>query len=97
MEFTETDGVRFYEGQVDSPKMETLGPIEFQSRLWESAEAKNLSDVKRNLAHQAKTLGGNVIVEFAYGQKSVGFLKSMFSRDEVHWFGRGVVARIAEK
>jgi len=90
MKPSDANEIQFFEGNVKSAKI--LGPIIFQSGLLESAQAKSLFDVKRSLARQAKLLGANAVVDFEYGQKSVGFFASIFSRDDVNWYGRGNAA-----
>jgi uncharacterized protein YbjQ (UPF0145 family) len=61
-----------------------------------SAQLSTLDDVKRVLAAQAKQLGANAVVDFQYGQKSVGIFASLFSRDDVNWHGSGVAAVVQE-
>ncbi len=59
------------------------------------AQLKTLKDVKRELAARAHRAGGNAIVNFSYGQKSVGFLRSLFQLDDVNWHGSGTIAIVS--
>ncbi len=36
--------------------------------------------------------GGNALVGFTYGQRSVGFFRSFVSRDDQVWYGAGEAA-----
>jgi hypothetical protein len=57
-----------------------------------SAQLKNLEDVKQLMAKEVMLVGGNAVIEFNYGQKSVGFWRSLFDRDDVNWYGEGRIA-----
>lgn len=88
-----TDGVRFIEGVA--PNARLIGPIRVDiGGVIRSAQLKNLDDVKRIMAAQAKSRGGNAIVEFRYGQRSVGFWASLFQRDDVSWYGEGQIVSL---
>ncbi|SFJ07542.1 hypothetical protein SAMN05421753_11573 [Planctomicrobium piriforme] len=90
---TTFDGIRFIEGHPDNAHL--LEPIQIGiGGVFASAQMKNLDDVKRMMAAKAKAVGGNAVVQFAYGQKSAGFLASLFSRDDVNWYGNGQIARV---
>lgn len=58
------------------------------------AQLKTLSDVKDLMAQKVRSAGGNAVVNFSYGQKSVGFWKSLLSLDDVAWYGNGIMATI---
>ena len=89
-------GVLFIEGYEASAI--TLGRIEYNKRCTFNAQLKTLDCVKDQLADKALELGGNAVVNFKYGQKSVGWFKSMFFHldDDVRWYGDGVAAIIPE-
>lgn len=55
------------------------------------AQLKNLNNVKDNLCFQAKLHKCNCILDFKYGQKS-----SIFSMDDVKFYGSGVCAILDE-
>ena len=85
------DGVRFIEGRP--PKAQILKKIRVEvGGVFESAQLKNLDDVKRIMAHAVVSKGGNAIVDFKYGQRTVGFIASLFQRDDVNWYGDGWIA-----
>ena len=85
------EGIRFIEGSprgariIKSVHVEIGGVLTF-------AQLKNLDDVNSLMTKQCKKAGGNAIVDFKYGQKSVTFWKSFFVRDSVHWYGEGNIA-----
>ncbi len=60
-----------------------------------SAQLKDLDDVERIMAEKARNAGGNAIVDFKYGQRSVGFVRSLFQRDDVNWYGEGKIAVVS--
>ena len=85
------EGVTFVEGRPSSATI--IKPIQVEiGGVLTSAQLKNLDDVKRLLAEQARAAGGNAVVDFKYGQRSVGFWRSLIDRDDVHWYGEGKVA-----
>lgn len=55
------------------------------------AQLKNLNNVKDNMCFQAKLHKCNCILDFKYGQKS-----SIFSIDDVKFYGSGVCAILPE-
>lgn len=59
-----------------------------------SAQLKNLDDVKRLMAERTRLAGGDAVVDFKYGQRSVGFWRSLVDRDDVTWYGEGQIARL---
>ena len=86
-------GITFVEGLP--PKFREIRPIRVEiGGIFASAQLKNLDDVKRLMAEQVRSAGGNAVVNFNYGQKSVGFWESIFSRDDVNWYGAGSIAFI---
>lgn len=56
------------------------------------AQLKNLNNVKDNLILQAKMHKCNCILDFKYGQKT-----SLFSFDDVKFYGSGVCAVLPQK
>lgn len=95
MRKTISNGVAFYEGRPVSAKC--LQKIEAKiGGVLRSSQLSTLDDVKRVLAAQATQLGANAVVDFQYGQKSVGIFASIFSRDDVNWHGSGTAAIVSE-
>ena len=91
MHTTVFDGIKFVEGCPPSAKV--IKPITVKiGGVLTSAQLKNLDDVKRLMVNQTRAAGGNAVIEFKYGQKSVGFWRSLIDRDDVHWYGEGKVA-----
>jgi hypothetical protein len=90
---TSFDGITFVEGCPASAKVIKSVRVEIGGILT-SAQLKNLDDVKRLLADEARKEGCNAVIDFKYGQRSVGFLRSLIDRDDVHWYGEGRVAFI---
>jgi hypothetical protein len=87
------EGIRFIEGKP--AKCHLLEPVKIEiGGVIQSAQLKNLDDVKRLMAQAARSKGGNAIVGFTYGQRSVGYFRSIFQRDDVNWYGEGWIARI---
>ena len=88
---TTFEGIKFVEGCPPSAKI--IKPIRVEiGGVLSSAQLKNLDDVKRLMAREARESGGNTIVDFRYGQRSVGFWRSLFDRDDVNWYGEGKIA-----
>lgn len=95
MRKTICNGIAFYEGCPASAKC--IQKIEAKiGGMLRSAQLSTLDDVKRALAMQASQLGANAVIDFQYGQKSVGILASIFSRDDVNWHGNGTAAIVTE-
>mgnify|MGYP001440450791 FL=1 len=92
MKPTEYQGVLFFE---DAPDDYISGePISTEiGGVFRNAQLANLNDVKMQLASECKSRGFNAIIKFKYGQKSSGILASIFSRDDVKWYGTGLLAR----
>jgi hypothetical protein len=90
-------GILFFEGYEASAI--TLEPIEYKKRCTFNAQLKTLDCVKEQLMEKTIALGGNAVVNFKYGQKSVGWFKSTFFNldDDVRWYGSGVAAIIPEE
>jgi hypothetical protein len=91
---TTCDGVRFIEGRP--AKARVIEPIRVEiGGVVRSAQLKNLDDVKRAMAEKVRARGGNAVIDFKYGQKSVGFLRSLLQLDDVNWYGEGTVAVVS--
>jgi hypothetical protein len=85
------EGITFVEGCPPSAKV--IKPIRVAiGGVLTSAQLKNLDDVKRLMAQAAREAGGNTVVDFRYGQRSVGFWRSLFDLDDVNWYGEGKIA-----
>ena len=88
------EGIQFVEGWPANARI--IGPIDVQiGGVIKSAQLKSLDDVKRLMIQQVRAAGGNAVVDFRYGQKSVGFLASLLQRDDVNWYGSGQIATLA--
>ncbi len=95
MRKTMYDGVAFYEGRP--PAAQCLQSIEAKiGGVLKSAQLSTLDDVKKVLASRARELGANAVVDFQYGQKSVGIFASLISRDDVNWYGTGMAAFVKD-
>lgn len=95
MVYTTTfDRIKFVEGRPPGTRL--LGPIRVEiGGAITSAQLKNLDDVKRLMAKRVREEGGNAVVDFRYGQRSVGFWRSLIDRDDVSWYGEGNVALLS--
>ncbi len=90
---TVSDGIRFIEGMPKN--CEIIGPVNVRiDGVFTSAQLKNLGDVKKLMAEKVKQSGGNAVVQFTYGQRSVGFFASLLFRDDVSWYGSGQIATV---
>ncbi|MBC2602278.1 hypothetical protein [Puniceicoccus vermicola] len=92
MRSTELDGVLFFEGTPDGWTMGEPISTEIEG-LFCSAQLASLKDVKLQMVSECKRRGYHAIVQFEYGQRSSGFLASLFSRDDVKWYAKGILAR----
>lgn len=91
MRYTITDGVAFFEGQVSSARL--IRPIETSmDSVFRQTQLRSIESLKQAMAKRARMLGGNCIVCFEYGQKQSSFMKSLISRDDIYWHGKGIVA-----
>ena len=78
--------VIFIEGE--EPNAKIVGNVSYKYGSFGS-QLKNLNDVKKFLALEAKIKGCNCVVNFQYGQKS-----SWLSLDDMKWYGKGKCAII---
>lgn len=87
-------GIRFIEGRPNRVKV--LGPVSIEiGGILTSAQLKTLDDVKDLMASEARQCGANAIIDFKYGQRSVGFWAFLFQRDDVNWYGTGSAAIVS--
>ena len=68
--------------------------VEISGRLLTQTQLMGLNDVKERLSCDVIKLGGNAVIEFKYGQKSVGVLESIVNLDDIIWYGSGVAVFI---
>lgn len=94
MHATKHDGVLFYEARPQLFEEIQRIDTELGGIVFSQAQLKTLRDVKTTMAYKAKELGGNAIIDFQYGQRSVGWWRSLLQMDDVNWYGSGVVAII---
>ena len=87
-------GVLFVEGAMSNCRILKPISVELGGMLIGQSQLKTLQDVKDEMALQAKHAGGNAIINFSYGQKSVGFWRSLLQLDDVNWYGNGHIALI---
>jgi hypothetical protein len=96
MHYTLFDGVAFLEDTPAAARL--IAPVKVEiGGIFAHAQLKSLDDVKKLLAAEVKKRQGNALVGFTYGQRSVGWFKSMFSLDDVHWYGAGTVAVVTPR
>ena len=88
------DGIYFIEGEIDNARTIKSVAIELNG-VFSQTQLKTLDDVKKQMVSMAKKYNANAIIDFKYGQKS-SFWKSIFSLDDVQWYGSGVIANISE-
>lgn len=84
------EGVLFLE--CDIPRMQAVTPIAVDLSFVLGAQLKNLNDVKRGLAQQAKARGCNCVSNFKYGQKS-----RWLAIDDVAFFGSGTAGMLPQE
>lgn len=88
------DGILFVEGRPGNCRTIRAIRIEIGGILLVQSQLKTLKDVKDEMARQAKQAGGNAIVDFQYGQRSVGWLRSIFQLDDISWYGTGAITQL---
>ena len=59
-----------------------------------NVQLRSLNDLKREMAKEVLSHGGNAVVDFKYGQRTGGFWECLFSHDNVRWTGQGKIAII---
>jgi hypothetical protein len=78
--------------ECDVPEMQRVTPVAVDLSFVLGAQLKNLNDVKRGLAAQARSLGCNCITNFTYGQKS-----RWLAIDNVAFFGNGMAGKLPQE
>ena len=88
------NGFLFVEGFEESIRV--IGPIEYKKSLSFNQQLKNLDDIKIVLIEKAKEMGANAIIHFEYGQKTIGFWKSLvlWHDDNISWYAKGLAVYI---
>jgi hypothetical protein len=72
-----------------------LSPVSVEvGGIFTPGQLRSLDDVKSLMAQKAREVGGNAVVDFKYGQRSVGFFRSLLNLDDVVWYGSGTIASI---
>lgn len=79
------DGVVFIEGTHMNASI--IKKIKVDLGYSFGAQLKNLTDVKKEIVREVKSLGGNCFVNFQYGQKS-----RWLAIDDVSFWGSGEIA-----
>ena len=96
MHTTVFDGITFIEGAP--ARYQTVKAISIElGGIIAQAQLKTLDDVKRLMAAEAKAAGGNTIVNFTYGQRSVGWFRALWQLDDINWYGAGTIAVIERR
>ena len=84
------EGIFFTESSVPNiPKLQHLH-VEI------SRQNSNLAEVKETLARKVKTVGGNVLMNFSYGQKKHQWWELVFTLkwDTESWHGEGDAVKL---
>ncbi len=81
---SEVDGVFFTEA-TSLPDTRDLGEVKAQL----GGQNKDLRHLKVELARQVRTLGGNGLIGFTYGQRGNPWWGSFGIVDSEHWHGSG--------
>jgi len=87
--FTEQDGVIFCESHLDG---QVVGDITVKG----ATQNTLLTELKRDMANQARTMGGNAIMNFNYGQRADRGA-NIFKWDTERLYGSGTVVRLSER
>ncbi len=81
---SELDGIFFTEAaSIEGAR--NLGEVKVKV----GGQNKDIRAVKGELAKKVKTLSGNALVGFAYGQRGNSWLDSFGWFDSEHWYGSG--------
>ena len=95
MQITVHNGITFFEGRPT--QFEELQRVSIElGGIISQVQLKTLNDVKELMAQRARNTGGNAIIDFTYGQKSVGWFRSILQLDDVNWYGHGVIAKVPD-
>ena len=65
----------FVEG--DEPSAKILCDLKYDKHFTFNSQSKTLDCVKDEFVKKAISMGGNAIVDFTYGQKTLGWFKSL--------------------
>ena len=86
----------FIEGEEDY--IEIKGELQYKKGTLYNNQLKSLDIVKDQFATNAKQLGANAIINFKYGQKSLGWFRaSLLSFDDnINWYGSGTAVLISK-
>lgn len=84
------DGVFVTEGHLRGARV--VGPV----RVEISRQNTNLAALRQRVAAAATQQGGNVVIDFRYGQKAHGLLEQVLPLkwDTESWVGEGTVLRV---
>jgi len=87
MYWSQFGDVYFVEGSPSSTR--DLGSVSVEvGGTFQHAQLRTLDDVKRAMSAKVRAKGGNAVIGFKYGQKSVGFwLNLPHGRRDVVWVG----------
>ncbi len=96
--FTKFNGVFFTELDRELLKakgvnFDTIGTVnaEISGMFFTQSQLMNLDHIKAKLCKEVVEKGGNALIEFKYGQKSVGALGSILNLDDINWYGTGLI------
>ena len=93
---TNFDGVLFSESRPANAKPIRETQVTLDNKLFGGTQLQNLDHVKAALAKQVKEAGGNALIAFEYGQKTPSFFRTLLSVDNIAWWGKGVIAKVAK-
>ncbi|MBO5224347.1 MAG: hypothetical protein J6C23_07545 [Clostridia bacterium] len=81
------------------PLAKILGKIKYKNLFAYNSQNQTIDYVKDQLVKKTIALGGNAVIHFKYGQKSVGWFKSILLGfdDDIQWYGSGLAAILPEE
>ena len=62
--------------------------------FFKESQLKSLDSIKEQFYLLSKEYNGNVVMNFKYGQKSNNWFLSMFSLDDIYWYGEGDLIKL---
>ena len=87
------ENITFIEGH--EPNFQPIKSISTQLNSgFGQDQLKSLNDVKLLMANEARTVGGDCIANFKYGQKVGSFWQQLWSLDNVLWYGSGTIGKL---
>ena len=95
MRFTKYKDIYFCEDNIENVEIVKHISTRIDGFLKES-QLKSLDDIKERFYVLSKEYNSNVVINFKYGQKSNNWFLSMFSLDDVYWYGEGDLIRLNE-